>query len=141
MVGLLQADLRRTLDVIAAGLSGRAKAWGTGTGAPEHAAEEVAEAAAPKDLFEFLRRHRLVADLRSGSEWWLPGPAGALPGVVVLPVRPQLVILLALLRVAQNLVGVVDLLEARFGLGVTLVDVRVVLAGQLAEGTLDLLLA
>src|SRR5690349_9089139 len=40
---------------------------------------------------------------------------GPLPGLVFFPVGAQLVVLLALLRVGQNLVGLVDRLELLFG--------------------------
>jgi hypothetical protein len=59
--------------------------------------------------------------------------------------RPQsgvsvAVVELARLRVGERLVGLRRLAEARLGVGV-LRDVRMQLAGQLAEGLLDLLLA
>ena len=53
---------------------------------------------------------------------------------VALPVRPERVVALALLGVGQDGVGLVDLLEALRG---ALVDVRVVLAGELPVGRLD----
>src|SRR5262249_46020838 len=49
------------------------------------------------------------------------------------------VVLLALLRVAHDVVGRLDLLEALLGLVVAGIAVRVVLARQLAVGLLDLL--
>src|SRR5204863_576196 len=49
------------------------------------------------------------------------------------------VVLLALVRVAHDVVGGLDLLEALLGLGVVGVAVRVVLPGELAVGLLDLL--
>lgn len=63
--------------------------------------------------------------------------AGPLIGV---PVGAQPVVLLTLLRVAQHLVGLVGLLEAGLGLLVVRVDVRVILARQLAVRFLDLFL-
>src|SRR5664280_1587947 len=56
------------------------------------------------------------------------------------PGRPEHVVRLAALRVGQDLVRLVDLLEALVGPGVA-VDVRVPLLGQLAEGALDLRIA
>jgi hypothetical protein len=47
------------------------------------------------------------------------------------------VVLLALVGVAQDVVGRLDLLEALLGRGVVRVAVRVVLAGQFAVGLLD----
>jgi hypothetical protein len=46
--------------------------------------------------------------------------------------------LLALGRVAEDLLGLVELLEASLGCGVARLGVRVMLAGQLAERLLDL---
>ena len=45
---------------------------------------------------------------------------------------------LAFVLVGENLVGLGDLLELIFGLGVVAVDVRVKLPGDAAEGLLDL---
>jgi hypothetical protein len=49
----------------------------------------------------------------------------------------ELVVGRPLLRVLQDLVGLVDLLELRLGRGVARVPVRVVLHGELAVGALD----
>ena len=62
----------------------------------------------------------------------LTGPADGLP------VRAELVVLLALGRIAEDLVGLVDLLELVLGGGVAGLGVRVVLTGQLPERLLDL---
>src|SRR6185312_1009956 len=63
--------------------------------------------------------------------------AARLPGPV--PGRAILVVLLALVRVLENLVGLADLLELDLGLGV-LVHVRMELARQLLVRLLDLVL-
>src|SRR4029077_13026218 len=65
---------------------------------------------------------------------------GTFPLLVLLPARPELVVLLPLLRIAEDLVGLVDLLEPLLGRLVALVHVRVMFAGELAEGGPDLLL-
>ena len=103
------------------------------------------------------RRVELVADAAG-----LPGPAGpagrpcrAEPGerparaerigaaraaagaLELVPVRAQEVVLLALLRVGQDGVGLVDVLEPLLGGLVAGVAVRVMLPGELAEGLLD----
>src|SRR5262249_26280899 len=60
--------------------------------------------------------------------------------VARLPVRAERIVALALLRVAQDFVGLVDGLDLLLGLG-TLSgrhDVGMVLAGQLAEGAANL---
>jgi hypothetical protein len=56
-----------------------------------------------------------------------------------LPVAAHLVVGGPLLRIPQDLVGLVDLLEALLGVG-GLAHVRVVLAGELAVGLLDVVL-
>ena len=69
------------------------------------------------------------------------GGAAARAGLLVaLPVCPQLVVLLALVVVAEYFVGLVDFLEFAFRLRVIGVHIRMVLAGQLAVGLLDLVL-
>src|SRR5271170_2475854 len=73
----------------------------------------------------------------------LPGIALAqvLLGRTALPVRSQFVVFFAFLRIPEHLVGLVDLLETLLGVFIAGVDVRMVLAGQLAIGGLDFLLA
>src|SRR6185295_1677454 len=95
----------------------------------------------------FLRRHGAEAAAPSPAahvgvplarEW--VGAACAFGLFVGAPVGAELVVLLALGRIAEDLVGLVDLFEFRFGRFVTRVDVRVMLARELPEGLLDLLL-
>ena len=82
-------------------------------------------------------------DVREGAE---VGPGGAAAGGSAAAERPgpaedaaAAVVALALLRIAEHVVGLGDLLEALLGAGV-LVRVRVVLARELAVGLLDLVL-
>ena len=56
------------------------------------------------------------------------------------PVGAELVVLLALLRIAEDLVRLVDLLELRLGRLVAGVHVGMMLAGELAVRLLDLFL-
>ena len=56
----------------------------------------------------------------------------------LLPVRAESVVLLALIGIAQHLVGFVDLLELRLRPFLVLGNVGVMLAGELAEGFADL---
>ena len=58
-----------------------------------------------------------------------------------LPIGAKFVVFLALLRVADYLVGLVDFLELDLGVLVVGIDIRMVLARQLAIRTLDLSLA
>src|SRR5206468_2075974 len=57
----------------------------------------------------------------------------------LLPVGPQLVILLALRGIAQNLVRLIDLLELLLRTLLGLGHVGMILPGQLAKGLFDLL--
>src|ERR1017187_182572 len=50
----------------------------------------------------------------------------------LLPIRAQRVVLLAVLGIAQHLVGFVEFLEAFFGVRLVLGDIRMVLQRQLA---------
>src|SRR5207253_6232192 len=129
--GLLQGDLDRMLDVLAALARRRstarpleAESGKAATLARKVGVEEVAEIAETGRLARALARLRLVL----ASELLLaldPFPVGA-----------ELVVLGPLLGVAEHFVGFVDQLEAVGRLGV-LVDVRVILASQPAIGGLD----
>ena len=55
-----------------------------------------------------------------------------------LPVRTELVVLLALGGIAEDLVGLVDLLEPALGSRIARLCIGVMLPGELAEGLLDL---
>src|SRR5205823_12346679 len=59
----------------------------------------------------------------------------------LLPIRPEFVVLFALGRITQDLVSLVQFLELIFGLLLVLRNVGVVLARQLAESFLDLVVA
>ena len=109
--GLLEGD-PQVVAQVRPGL--RATAPGGATrGATEERVEDVAEAA------EALE------------------PRSRAPGPSVDAGSPECVVALTTLRVGQDLVGLAGLLEPGLGLGV-LVDVRMPLLGELAEGALDL---
>jgi hypothetical protein len=72
---------------------------------------------------------------RPGAVGERAGPALLLRLLVLPPVGAELVVLAALVRVAEHLVGLVDGLEARLGL-VARVDVRVRLPRQFAHACL-----
>ena len=65
---------------------------------------------------------------------------GALPGFVLLPARSNLVVLLALLRVRQDFVRLVDAFEPLLRLRLARVHVRMELPRQLTVRGADLLL-
>ena len=76
---------------------------------------------------------------RSSRQVRRAGPPGAARLLVHPPVGPELVVLPALVGIAEHLVGLVDLLELRLGRLVARIDVRVVLARKLPERLLDFL--
>src|SRR5580693_8349266 len=111
------------------------------TAAAEHAAEDVSEPAA-----------RVAAGRAAGAEQVaeveVESPAARAAGCALAsapePAAEQgacVVVLLAPLAVGQRVVGLGDLLEPLLRLGVTLVGVGVVLAGELAVRLLDLVRA
>ena len=82
----------------------------------------------------------------------VPGAVGTVPGSALLsgrrpetsaflPIRVEFIVALALLWVAEDFVGFVDLLELFLGGLLVLGHVGMVLAGQLAKGLLDLFVA
>ena len=64
--------------------------------------------------------------------------AGATPAPTEAPEEPAGVVLLALVGVGERVVGLLDVFETLLGSGVVRIAIRVVLAGQLAVGLLDL---
>src|SRR5262249_34726033 len=120
--------------------------------AAEVALEKVGEGAlGAKEIVQVLRVDRAVLEAAGLAGVFAPEgrPAeragrrllarvGPLPLLVFLPVGAKLVVLLALLRVGPDLVGLVDRFELLLGLLVALVHVRMVLAGKLPVGRLDL---
>src|SRR5690606_30724665 len=114
-----------------------AEAPGRAPPAPEQFLEEVAEAAARATSGEDLLE--VEAFLSAAA---VPEPARRGPDLVAgaVAARAQLVVGLALGRIAQRLVGLVDLLEALLGVRF-LADVGMVFARQPAIGGLDLGLA
>jgi catechol 2,3-dioxygenase-like lactoylglutathione lyase family enzyme len=78
---------------------------------------------------------RTAARARTGSRTRPGARAG-----IRFPVGTQAVVERPLVRVGQDGVRLVDLLEPHLGRGVTALRIRVVFAGELAEGLLDLFL-
>ena len=68
-------------------------------------------------------------------------PAPGRPGTAGFPIGPQLVVLFALLGVAEHLVGLVDFLEFFLRPLFVLGHVGMVLAGQFAKGLADVVVA
>src|SRR5690606_12629214 len=127
VIGLLERQCDRRLIVLAPGREReRAAAAGAEAGLTEQALEEIAEgagagrtgAAEMKMLLPVRRRPELLTSL---------------------PIRAERVVRGPLLGVAQDLVGLADLLEALLGVRL-LADVRVILARKAAVGALDLVL-
>src|SRR5436309_3199872 len=113
------------------------------TAAAEQHLEEGAEpfvaraTTAPREIAEVEPATAAVAEVEVDVLPARRSTAAALPGAV--PGGAELVVLLALVRVLEHLVGLADLLELDLGLGV-LVHVRMELARQLAVRLLDVLL-
>ena len=106
----------------------------TSTGRAEQPAQEIPEVADVGALEPLTEREALDADASTARAAWTSGPEATEPrgGHVA-----HLVVLLALLLVAQHFVGGRDVLEAILGLLVARVRIGVVLLGQLAVGLLD----
>jgi hypothetical protein len=90
--------------------------------------EEVAEAGAAE--VELL-------PVAAGASFRLLPAGGRLEASRVIPARTQGVILFALLGIAEHFVGLVDLLELLLGGLLVRGRVRMILAGQFAEGLFD----
>jgi hypothetical protein len=104
----------------------------------------------PEKIAHLVRGHGAIAALSAATcaevrvpltrvESGAAGSSGPLRLLVHLPIRSQLVVLLALLRISDDLVGLVDFLEAAFRRFVPGIDVRMVFARHLPEGLLHLL--
>ena len=119
--------------------------------AGEKCVEEIGERIfVAEEVAHFFRRHGAIAALSapSAAEVGVPlagiessgagSAAAALRLLVHLPVRAELVVFLALLGVADDLVRLVDFLEAAFGGFVPGIDVGMILARHLSEGLLHL---
>src|SRR5581483_298867 len=136
-VGLFQRDLDRVLHVQVAGPGPSAAAAEEAGEDVAAVAEEVSRVAAEGIGAE--GRTRGAAEVVEAAA----APLGlhALDLVGVLPVLAVAVVLAALFRVGEDVVGGVHLLEARLGRLVAGVDVGVKLAGKAAVRRADVLLA
>ena len=114
-----------------------ALAGGVGVGAGAAAAEPAKAAAedVPEDVSQV---HPAGAEAAKAPEAAGPALAGRIAGVH--PGKAELVVPLALFRVREDLMGLVDLLEFFLGGLVAGVVVRVVFQGQLTVGFFDLLI-
>ena len=99
----------------------------------EEDAEEVGELAG-------VGGPELVADVAAAEpvERARRSAPAARAWLIGLPVRTELVVLLALGGIAEDLVGLVDLLELALGSRIARLGIGVMLPGELAEGLLDL---
>src|SRR4029078_4885685 len=119
--------------------------------APEHALEEVREGRlVPEQVSQIFAIDGAVfvaSAARSLGAEALPigrlratgGALGPLPLFVLAPARSDLIVLLALVGGGEELVRLVDLLEAVISFPVPGIDIRMVLPSELAVGGPDLL--
>ena len=105
---------------------------------PEQLLEEIAEARAAK--FKVLARHALPAAKRLAAAK-TAGTGRRTEFRAGFPVRAQFVVFFALVRVAEDFVGLVDLLEFFLGLLFVLGDIGMKFTRQLAKSFFDLVLA
>ena len=138
-VRVLEVDQHLGVVVLALDAAAPARAGAAGRAAPRRTATRRSRSGrsprAPKELPPAPNGAALAAaELEAGVP-----VRRRLELLAGLPVAAHLVVGGALLRVLQDLVGLVDLLEARLGVG-HLADVGVVLAGELAVGLLDVVL-
>src|SRR5207249_7011428 len=101
----------------------------------ENLLEEIAETGAAEMKLGILAARPAAREPSPAREGFPAGRRTELGAGT--PIRPQLVILLALGRVAQDFVGLIDFLELFLGLLFVFRHVRMVLPRQLAEGLLD----
>src|SRR5262249_29401829 len=126
-----QPDLERMLDVLAGRRRrGRARA------ATEHLAQDVGEAALAATDAEAAAQVERLAVLSEREAVAAFAPLLVLARTLRVEAllqafRPELVVELPARRVAQDVVGVRDVLEALLGLLVVRIDVRVILAREL----------
>src|SRR3989449_1342726 len=110
------------------------------TASEEILEQSPTEAARPaEDRLEEIRPKNVLDVLGMGE----PGPVEALatPHLLLEPVRPELIVDLPLLVVAEDLVGLGELLELLLrDLRIVLVQVRMIFLGEAAVGVLDLVL-
>ena len=108
--------------------------------APEKRLEEIAETRSAEfevDAAAIARRIALepAARLRTPTRRRLKSAAG------LIPIRAELVVFLSFLRISENFVGFVELLEFFFRRRLVLVDVGMVFARELAERFANLVVA
>src|SRR5207247_10045192 len=101
--------------------------------------EEITESSSPK---YGLPPAATPAQLVKSAVRWLGAPVGGrLKSARSVPIRPELIVLLTLLRIAQDFVGFVDLLKLFFGGLFVLRDIGMMFSRQLAKSGSNLILA
>src|ERR1019366_1488914 len=121
------ASAKTFVEIIAESIRGAGRS--STAASREEALEEIAEAAG-RTTARVAARKRPSRSRIAPIDLLLRGPA--------LPIGAKLVVLLALLGIAEYLVGLVRLFETALGFLVIRIDVRMVLAGALAIRGFDL---
>src|SRR5712692_6075839 len=106
--------------------------------AAEKCFEEIAEAGTAE--FKLDTAVVTAAPLIRSAAWLLRSPSGRrLESTGLVPIGAELIVFRPLLRIAQDFVGFVDLLELFLGGFFIFCDVGVIFARQLAKGAADLI--
>src|ERR1700688_2496502 len=136
-LGVDIASARRFFAHVVTGIApGGAATRAAGGKSPAQAAEELLE------KITEAARAAVAAVARPVIAAGRSAPSVAAPhllfGGAALPVRAELVVFLALGRITEDLIGLVDLLEASLGFLVVGIDVGMIFAGKFAVGRFDL---
>ena len=146
MERLLKRDHDVGFDIAAALGSSRplSKTSSAETSRPASAAkkllEEIAEAGPAEFEFHATAVPGAVATESTTRLLRIPSRRWVEPARLI-PIRAQLVVFLSFLRIAEDLVGFIELFEFFFRGRLVLVDVRMVFARQLAERLADFIVA
>src|ERR1700688_3391066 len=137
VLGVDIASARRFFAHVVTGIApGGAATRAAGRKSPAQAAEELLE------KITEAARAAVAAVARPVIAAGRSAPSVAAPhllfGGAALPVRAELVVFLALGRITEDLIGLVDLLEASLGFLVVGIDVGMIFAGKFAVGRFDL---
>ena len=106
---------------------------GLATASAEKRLEEIAETGTAK--FEFHSAAILTTITMESAAGLRPAPSRRwLKSAGLIPIRTELIVFLALLRIAQDFVSLVDLFKLFFGCRFVFSDIRMIFPRQLSKG-------